>query len=390
MLFDDIIRDYHEPAYYSENEFSFLNRSARPSVARIREVLEKWYQDYPKSEQQKLKSRFRSEFQAAFFELFVHSPLKSLQCSVELHPQMGTNRQTRPDFLAVFPDGVECYIEARVITDVSEEENRKENRMNRLYDELDRLDSSDFFLGLKDLHDEGDRQPSGKRLRTAVAAWLDGLDPDEVTDTLTRVGMTSMPSLNYQEKAFKVTVYAIPKRAEARGKQGVRAIGISPIKTRRGGTAPAIKSGLTKKAGKYGRIHKPYVIAINCISPWGWSPGDVQEALFGTDHPEHLFADIPTSRPQSTGLWNGPQGPQNKRVSAVLLTSVFPSSISVAEVVMFQNPFADYPCRKKLWRIKQVSFVNGVMETSGGTTLADLFDLRANWPGPLFANGEDV
>ena len=201
-----------------------------------------------------MRSRFRSEFQAAFFELFVHSFLKSLKCSVELHPQTETNRQTRPDFLAIFSDGAECYIEARVITDISEQESRSDNRLNRLYDELDQLHSPNFFLDLKDLHDEGDRQPSGKKLRAAVANWIEGLDPDRVAEAISNSDMDALPSLNYQEGDFKVTVCAIPKTAKARGKPGDRAIGIFPTKGRWGGTGPAIRSGLSRKAGKYGRI----------------------------------------------------------------------------------------------------------------------------------------
>ena len=135
---------------------------------------------------------------------------------------------------------------------------------------------------------------------------------------------------------------------------------------------------------------KPYVIAANCISPWGFSISDVQKALFGTDHPEHFLADISASLPKSFGIWYGPHGPQNRRVSAVLLTSVFPSNLSVADVAIFHNPFAEYPCQKNLWRVKQVSFINGIMETSGGTTMANLFDLPIDWPGPLIDNDDDI
>lgn len=231
-LFEAFEREYHYPALHSESEFSFLNRSARPAADRVRGLLETWFRGYPAVDQQELRSRFRSDFQAAFYELLLHAFLKSLQCLVEVHPDLGTDRRTKPDFLATFSDGKECFIEARVITDVSQSEVSKQNRLNRLYDQLDHLESPDFFLGFKNLKEEGSHQPSARKFRQEIENWISALDPDEVTNLINEFGPGATPCYRFREGGFKITVFVIPKKPGARGKQGVRPLGMFPIKTR--------------------------------------------------------------------------------------------------------------------------------------------------------------
>src|SRR5437016_4610962 len=101
ILFDDFVREYLGPARHAEPFYTFLNRSARPATAAVRQLLESWFANYPHEEQPDLRGRFRStnnrKHKAAFFELFLHELLLRLRCQIEIHPLL-VNTSKRPDF----------------------------------------------------------------------------------------------------------------------------------------------------------------------------------------------------------------------------------------------------------------------------------------------------
>src|SRR5689334_11905016 len=119
MLFDNSRVGGNDPASYTEPEFSFLNRSSRAEFARIRDVLEIWFEHYPLSEQPEFRSRFRStndfQYRAAFFELFLHELHLQLDCKLQLHPSLN-NTAKLPDFLVQPQHGSRSYLEATVAT----------------------------------------------------------------------------------------------------------------------------------------------------------------------------------------------------------------------------------------------------------------------------------
>jgi hypothetical protein len=46
-LFDRLTRTSLLPARFAEPDFIYLNESARPEIARVRRLLERWYMTYP-------------------------------------------------------------------------------------------------------------------------------------------------------------------------------------------------------------------------------------------------------------------------------------------------------------------------------------------------------
>jgi hypothetical protein len=49
-VFDDIPRTYMGPSGFAEGTFAYYNRSARPEVGRVRDLLERWVEAYPEKE----------------------------------------------------------------------------------------------------------------------------------------------------------------------------------------------------------------------------------------------------------------------------------------------------------------------------------------------------
>jgi hypothetical protein len=131
-LFDDFVRSDSSPARYAEAEFSFLNRSARSDVGRVRDLLEIWFRHYPVAHQRDLATRLRAPgrrgSESAFFELFLHEALLRLGMTTTVHPEL-TATTRRPDFLAV-AGGSSFFVEAAVVRDETTKETAG-TRVNR-------------------------------------------------------------------------------------------------------------------------------------------------------------------------------------------------------------------------------------------------------------------
>ena len=185
MLFDDIKRECQGPALYAEASFVYLNRSARYEAERIRTTLEEWFSRYPEGEIKKdVEGRFRSgddaQYRFAFFELLLHELLFQLKCELEPHPII-EETTNRPDFLVKPNTGSQFYIEAAIVSDESDEEAAAQARVNAVYDALDRLDSPDFFIGIRQISGLAALQAPARQIRAFLAQKLASVDPDEIT-----------------------------------------------------------------------------------------------------------------------------------------------------------------------------------------------------------------
>src|SRR5690242_6834994 len=89
-LFDQIVRAERRARRQNEGSFDYMNTSARPGVAAIRELLEVWFERLPESAKADIRARFRSrdevQHQSAWFELFWHGLLRCSGYDVEVHP----------------------------------------------------------------------------------------------------------------------------------------------------------------------------------------------------------------------------------------------------------------------------------------------------------------
>lgn len=143
-LFDDIKRKNMNPRQNSKSLFSYLNESARPTMQKIRSLLELWFSNYPEEEQLDLRNRFRSKKKddphlGAFFELCVHQLLLTLNYQLEIHPQ--SSKSTRPDFLVTDSIGSKFYLEATVLIDPY-----KNKYLDMSFDTVNELNLLDYLF----------------------------------------------------------------------------------------------------------------------------------------------------------------------------------------------------------------------------------------------------
>ena len=145
-LFDSIERRYLEAARHNENVYDYYNTSARTDITIIRNTLEGWFLNYPEHEKKELKSRFKKDFDSAFYELFLYELFSKLGYEITTHPDLPSSPK-KPDFL-ICRDGLEMYVEAKVVTNKTDEQEAFERKRNEFYDNLNKLDSGDFYYML--------------------------------------------------------------------------------------------------------------------------------------------------------------------------------------------------------------------------------------------------
>lgn len=362
-LFENFVRTYDGIASHNEGTLSFVNRSAWPECQQVRAILEDFYSRYPTPECFRLKARLRDEFESAFFELFLHEVLLRHGCKVRVEPTLAHTKCV-PDFCAQFADE-EVIVEAAVVTDVSNKERAREARMEGLHREIDRkLSSSDFWIFLGEAAPV-DVVPPSKEIIRFIREKLGGLKWELVSAEL-EINPHATPRWDYEGKnGFSIEISAFPKAPHLRGNSDIRTVAGNHGATRWGGSADALNKSIRDKCSKYGRPNLPFIIAVNAISKWGTGQDDIDEALFGTA----------TETPFREAVWVGPQGPRNRRLSAVIVAKVWPWNLSAGEICLYHNPYATHPCSAQNWRIPQVAGAPPNAIRIDGLSLKQLFEL---------------
>ena len=386
ILFDNIDRQDGGPGLHAEPEFNFLNRSARPQAVKVRSELEAWFSRYPEAERYEVRQRFRSkndsQHRSAFFELFLHELLMKLGCRVEIHPTLPQTTR-RPDFLVASQKGDFFYMEAVLASDESAQEAAARARMNSVYDSLNSLESPNFFIGMNIQGAPGTPPPT-RRLRSFLAGKLDSLSPNEITQLYASGVQNTVPKWRYEHAGWKIEFFPIPKSVEARGKPGVPPLAFWHYGAYWATSREAIRNAVVSKAGRYGTIDRPYVIAVNALSG-RIDQSDEIDALFGDEQwnvwetPSGETKVEPTRK--LNGAWTSEPGPRYTRVSAALLVrGVRCWRVPDAGVCLYHNPWAEKPYTTELNRLSRALPKDDHMEWLDGETLSDILGLPLGWP----------
>jgi len=288
--------------------------------------------------------------------------------------------ENRPDFLAR-RRGTQLYLEAAVATDKTDDERRSQAVENALLDAINKIHSPNFFINIRELEIPRGKQPSAKKIIAGLRKYLEGLDPDALTEQLKSHGLSGLPTWNYSDDTVRVQIEPVPKSLEARGKPGLRPIGIYPIQSRVGGTDRALRGKLVAKSGKYGRLHHPFVIAVNSISEWGTERSEALEALFGTERVTFRPGKEPQLGRAPDGLFIGPTGPRNTRVSAVLIATAWAWALPQSRIELFHHPWAANRLDLEALPFPQVILENQVFAERPGEPIHRILGLPDSWPG---------
>jgi hypothetical protein len=139
-----------------------------------------------------------------------------------------------------------------------------------------------------------------------------------------------------------------------------------------------------RKAKYYGKFDRPFVVAANCLA-LSCDEEDVLDALFGT---EKQVVDWHGNNPkianvyrESDGVWHGPKGPRNTRLSAVIVfRNLRPWNIASRDCVLIINPWANGSVIDLLPGFPSISVIGGKCIRRDGIHPTTLLKLPSGWP----------
>ena len=120
---------------------------------------------------------------------------------------------------------MEIYVEAKVVTNKTDEQEAFERKRNEFYDNLNKLDSGDFLLYVERFDILTKKQPGTKGIIAYIEQELNKINPDMVSKDIKESGIGKLPVIEYNNGDIHVVVKPIPVTPSAR-KVKKRPIGI--------------------------------------------------------------------------------------------------------------------------------------------------------------------
>lgn len=383
-LFDVVDRPLDHGADEGEAAYRYLNRSGRPEVAAVRAKFVDFLARYPEESRDNLITRFRSDddvsHYSAVFELLLHEALLCVGATIEAIEPKLAHTDRSPDFLVRSANGERFYLEATLATGLSDSDRRSKRLFDEAVQAVNEVASTHFLLSAR-----FSGMPSGpirrRRLRSAVETWLATLDYEQVK-ALGNDAIAGDPPFRHEEKNLTVELWPIPVKHP--GEPVERAIGMQWGDAWSKTVGGALRSALNGKAGRYGNLDLPYVIAVNGLDHNG-QRHDVLAALLGQEvvrFPLGPNAGEPRLDRDWDGLWIRPDG--NRRclgVSGVLVCDNLTLWSAAKNDVVYvghpapRRPLANFPLSVTMLLPND----DNLVETRG-ETIGQILGLSDNWP----------
>ncbi len=383
MIFDCYERTDCSPSTYSESAYHFFDRHNSAAASRIRAELERWTLKYPAEFRDQLCGRFRTEFEAAFFELLLHELFIRQNATVRVHPQAG-DRGKRPDFEIALPGSMQTLVlEAVVCFDEATE--LWLPRLKFVFDMINGIDCRDFFILIKEAIAKSPESPPTRRIASELTSRLHQIEIGRSLSSA-EVGEV-MTDFLYEDDTVRL-LFEIRRKHGARDRRQTQNIGMLPVVSKWGDSTHAIRRSLNAKAKRYGKLDKPFVIALNAIADWPQDEHERRQSLFGTrrDYVEAFTGQLQT-KVLDDGFWGSAVHPKWTRVSAVILGRVFETNLPWARLCLYHNPWARHPLPPDAWPLPIAIMRDGrVVYENSDSKLADVLRLPADWPGNLFTD----
>jgi len=336
-VFSDRDRSYAGWADEDESLMFYLERSARPAAARVRALLDAWFEHYPASNRASLRGRLWSKDErdqnGAFWELYLHQVFLRADCNVAVAPDGSTD----PDFLIA--DGQGAYIVEATIAGPPEAEVAAAKRKAALRKGLGKakVGGRDLNLRVKAI---GRNAAPASRICSWIEMALRGRDPVNAPEELIEVA-------TYKRDGWDVRVLAFPRRrprapdASANIMEGPN--GFVEVRTHE-----VLCREIHQKASKLRGLDKPLLLAVNLYDPPPFSTDDdsVRRALFGTETVTYTISDdLQISHAEDVRVRDGVWWDRKTRSAYNLLgvitgSGVAPPSIASAVPTVWSNPHA--------------------------------------------------
>ena len=379
-LFDDMKRTDARSRQPNEPFFAYLNRSADREATEIRGRLESWFGGFPVRARDDVRGRFREDddraHRGATFELLIHELLIRLNCTVEVHPKIsGTG--SRPDFLARYGD-CPFYVEATVI-DPKESPFACNPLEEDALAKINSLTSPYFYIFTK-VNGKLLSAPTREQVVQPFTSLLDAYNPDEVQRLIDEGGLMAAPSRKIECGAWSLQGWLVPMSPGKRGDRRSRTLIIGPARSEIVDCSTSVQRAVRKKAGKYGALDAPLVVAANVRDPF-FDKESAMEALFGKEQITYVEErpDLPTKLGRKPdGVWiQGGYQPRYTRLDAVwMFSNVVPWNLCSMSNCLYVNPFArDMKLPDVLYRLPHARAHEYEIRWSEGENIGQMFSV---------------
>ncbi len=378
-LFDSFERTCLEFAKHNYNTYEYYNNSARTDMSKVRDTLERWFHNYPEEEKKELKNRFKKDFDSSFYELFLHELFCKLGYDITIHPDLPSSPK-KPDFL-ISKDNLELYIEAKVVKGKTMEQEAFERKRNELYDNLNKLNTKDFFLNIEDVCFLTQKQPGTKEMIKCIEEELKKIDPDILREELEKNGIQNLPKIEYKNRDVHIIVSPIPVSPSTR-EEKIRPIGIYPAEAFWGGGEESLKESIEKKAKRYGKLDKPFIVCLNSLDIRTSGKIDVDNAIWGTL--ALSWSTNPESKDekwirQLDGVFCDEKGARLKNLTGVLVSKVYPHNVPVANYWLYEHPLSENKMDFNKIGLK-FNYVNkGKIIDNTGDDIGNILEISKDW-----------
>lgn len=340
MIFDEKIRTDSSPRKNSETLYNFLCRTATERYELVRRDINSMLASYPDGlSKNRLIKDFSSDFDAAFFELFLHNFLKEKGYEVFPEPTF-PNSKSAPDFLAK-KDAVEFISEAKVIKN-SEPIQSAFGINERIAEYIDSNVSSDhFFLSINSVSKE-----DGLKFSELVK-FLNGILEDEIKNYELMKENQESKIITYVNKTNDIFIEfdIIPKSSPKAGQRVVGGRGMVSSWTNH---YQRLRAAIKDKITKYQALDKKLVIAINDLTGSDLNNIDKAQALYG----EEVYRTIPgTSKfdigRKPNGLWSDDRYIHNSCI--LFFDRICIDNYRDAKPIILYHPLEQNPSFKSLF-----------------------------------------
>ncbi len=381
-LFDNKLRNFTKPARRAETTYSFFDRSSLPQFERVRSMLERWVERLPRTHQQKTvanmrhkalgSARHQAQFNAVFFELFLHEFLLGTSGEVQVEP---TIDGLTPDFRVT--EELAGSSQLAYVVEATDIDLERGTKLERDWNELSAIDAlneiicPDFRLSVKTAGKLGSTPP-----KRALKRPFEDLAKRANYEELLRLAMRpsfsfdDLPAATFNHGNWSVVGRLHPVLPENRGAPGKFVL----IWSGEAGVVDDIgktRKRLYDKARRYENLDN-LIIALRCDE----SNDRLEEVLFGSQQfTFYVHNDTTDTKPlpdpyygqKRDGFWFNSVEPQNPHVSGVVaFNGVHPGTLDRTRVIFYSNPYADKPMPAWTKSITHAEYSDGAISVAEG------------------------
>jgi hypothetical protein len=288
------------------------------------------------AEQNSLVSDLKSNWRATYFELFLAKRFHDMGYLIATHPELAhTSKQ--PDFFLT-GNGPELYAEARVATDITDDERKEQRIINGVIAGINKhVRSKKVFLNVWEVKVLSKQNRSLKSLYREMDKYI-GANKKEVRNTSSLIRAKNR--FKYDNGSIRVICSLISKTIHNDNDPNDRVIGMQTQPGAFVNPAAALERSIKSKASRYGKLDKSYVVCIQIGSGYGASDGELDDLLFGRGI-THL--NTGKSWREHDGMFGSATNPKMTRVSGVLFVDTHESNPADGRLRYYKNLNAALP-----------------------------------------------